>query len=187
MRPTPPSAAGDRDLAEALRVEGDERAFRELYRRHTPVLYQLALRMLGGEPADAEDVVQDTWIRATAKLDTFRWESSLRTWLVGICLNMSREVLRRRSRRPTGDLASVPEPAAAPVRDSERMDLERAIATLPDGCRAVLVLHDVEGFTHEEIGRRLKIAIGTSKSQLFAARRALRARLDRNQELPYAR
>jgi RNA polymerase sigma-70 factor (ECF subfamily) len=100
---------------------------------------------------------------------------------------MSREVLRRRSRRRTSDLDSAPEPAAGPSPDGERVDLERAIATLPDGSRAVLVLHDVEGFTHEEIGRRLKIAVGTSKSQLFAARRALRARLDQRQELPHAR
>ena len=186
MRPTASSPTDDRALAEALLLRGEERAFRELYRRHTPALYPVVLRMLGGHEADAQDVLQETWVRASLKLSSFRWESSLRTWLTGIALNRARELLRRRSRRPTSELDGVPEPAVPPSRDGDRIDLERAIATLPDGSRTVLVLHDIEGFTHEEIGRHLKISAGTSKSQLFAARRALRARLQRRQELPYA-
>ena len=187
MRPMPDPSADDRDLATALMEGGDEAAFRILYRRHTPALYQIVLRMLGGSEADAEDAVQDTWIRATTRLTSFRWESSFRTWLVGIGLNRAREVLRRRGRRPTTELDEANGHHAPPVRDGDRLDLERAIACLPDGSRAVLVLHDIEGFTHEEIGRRLKIAAGTSKSQLFAARRALRARLHTGEELPHAR
>ncbi|NOT32706.1 MAG: sigma-70 family RNA polymerase sigma factor [Candidatus Eisenbacteria bacterium] len=186
MRQTAISPADDRALAEALQVRGDERAFRELYRRHTPALYQLTLRVLGGSDADAQDVIQETWIRATTKLDGFRWESSLRTWLTGIALNLSREVLRRRARRPTVEWSEVHEPAIAPPRLGDRMDLERAIATLPPGSRTVLVLHDIEGFTHEEIANRLGVSIGTSKSQLFAARRALRVRLTRVEEIPNA-
>jgi RNA polymerase sigma-70 factor (ECF subfamily) len=186
MRPTANPPADDRALAEALLSHGEERAFRELYRRHTPALYQVTLRLLGGSEADAQDVVQETWVRASLKLDGFRWESSLRTWLTGIAINRARELLRRRSRRPTVGLDAVPEPSAPPPPQLLRMDLERAIATLPDGSRMVLVLHDIEGFTHEEIGHRLGISPGTSKSQLFAARRALRTRLTRSQELPHA-
>jgi len=187
MRPALDPIADDRDLATALMRGGDETAFRTLYRRHTPVLYQIVLRMLGGSEADAEDAVQDTWIRATTRLASFRWESSFRTWLVGIGLNRAREILRRRGRRPTTELDEANGRHAPITHDGDRLDLERAIARLPDGSRAVLVLHDVEGFTHEEIGRRLRIAVGTSRSQLFAARRALRARLKTGEELPHAR
>ena len=187
MRPTPIAPADDRMLADAVLQGGEELAFRELYRRHTPALYQLALRMLGGSEADAQDVVQETWIRVTLKLGSFRWESSFRTWLIGIGLNMTREVLRRRGRRPTVELDETHEPVARPTRDGDRVDLERAIEKLPDGSRTVLVLHDIQGFTHEEIGRQLGIAAGTSKSQLFQARRALRARLGWRQETPHAR
>ena len=187
MRPTPIAPADDRMLAEAVLRDGEEPAFRELYRRHTPALYQLALRMLGGSEADAQDVIQETWVRATTRLGGFRWESSFRTWLIGIGLNRARELLRRRSRRPTVELDELTLPHAPASRDGDRVDLERAIAGLPDGSRAVLVLHDIEGFTHEEIGRQLGIATGTSKSQLFQARRALRARLGTGQETPHAR
>jgi RNA polymerase sigma-70 factor (ECF subfamily) len=187
MRPTISSAASDRDLADALLSRGDEPAFRVLYRRHTPALYQIALRIVGGCEADAEDVVQETWIRATTRLSGFRWESSLRTWLIGIGINLSREVLRRRKRRPTMEWTEAIEPALPPSRDGDRVDLERAITGLPAGCRMVFVLHDIEGYTHEEIGRRLKIAAGTSKSQLFEARRAMRARLERTKEMPHVR
>jgi len=173
-------------LAEAVLRRGEESSFRELYRRHTPALYQLALRMLGGSEADAQDVIQETWIRATTRLGGFRWESSFRTWLIGIGLNRARELLRRRGRRPMVELDEYNAPLAPPAADGDRVDLERAIALLPDGSRMVLVLHDIEGFTHEEIGRRLGIASGTSKSQLFQARRALRARLGPRQETPHA-
>lgn len=186
MRPTATSPAEDRVLAEALLSRGDERAFRELYRRHTPALYQLALRVVGGNDADAQDVIQETWVRASAKLDGFRWESSLRTWLTGIALNLSREVLRRRARRPTTELTEFNEPVSRPLQLGDRMDLERAIAALPPGSRMVLVLHDIEGYTHEEIAQRLRISAGTSKSQLFAARRALRARLTKAEGMPHA-
>jgi len=170
-------ASPDRALAEQV-LAGDEGAFRQLYRRHTPRLHQLALRLLGGNDADAEDVVQDTWIKAVEKLDTFRWESAFGTWLHAIALNVTRESARRRGRRQETALPEDQEPEApAPLDHVEVMDLERAIATLPDGYRTVLVLHDVEGYTHEEIGERLGVAAGTTKSQLFWARRAMRAQL----------
>lgn len=168
--------ASDRALAERVSRDGDERAFRVLYRRHTPVLYPFALRLLGGDELEAEDAVQETWIRATRALSGFRWEASLRTWLLGILLNVCRNLFRRRDRR----WLELKEDPVAPVPgvDAEaRIDLESAIALLPPGYRSVLVLHDVEGHRHEEIGALLEISPGTSKSQLFHARRALRALL----------
>lgn len=173
----------DAELVAAVRLEGDERAFRELYRRHTPRLYQLVLRLVGGNEQDAEDVVQETWTRATSALDRFRWDSSFPTWLTGIGINRAKDLLRHRSRRP-GDLdAGDPEIALAQLREkrqtiTERIDLDRAIGLLPEGYRTVFVLHDVEGYGHAEIGEQLGISEGTSKSQLFHARRALRALLE---------
>jgi len=171
----------DADLVEAVRVRGDEIAFRTLYRRHTPRLYQLVLRVLGGSAHDADDVVQETWIRATTSFERFRWESAFSTWLTGIALNQARDFLRRVGRRPVyegdpGEVLSKLKSAAASI--AERVDLERAIALLPDGYRAVFVLHDMEGYPHAEIAARLEISEGTSKSQLFHARRALRSVLE---------
>lgn len=178
-----PSARADAELVAAIRLDGDERAFRELYRRHTPRLHQLVLRLVGGAEQDAEDVVQETWIRATSALDRFRWDSSFPTWLTGIGINRARDLLRRRTRRPGDQEVGDPEVLLAQLGErpkpvGERIDLERAIALLPDGYRAVFVLHDVEGFGHAEIGVQLGISEGTSKSQLFHARRALRALLE---------
>lgn len=165
--------ATDRELAEALLLEGDERAFRELYRRHTPRLYQFVRRLLSGAESDADDVVQETWLRAARRLDQFRWESGLATWLGGIGLNVCRDLWRRRNGRDLQWAGDVDPPAPKASHD-ERIDLERAIGLLPAGRRAVLILHDVEGFTHEEIGQHLGIAAGTSKSQLTCARRSMR-------------
>jgi RNA polymerase sigma-70 factor (ECF subfamily) len=170
----------DRQLAEALQQDGDERAFRELYRRHTPRLYQFVLRLLGGVEIDAEDMVQETWIRATSRLGEFRWESSFATWLSGIGLNMCRDLWRKRNGRELDWDISV-ELAIAPSSHDDRIDLERAISLLPIGYRTVLILHDVEGCTHEQICQQLGIAVGTSKSQLSSARRAVRARLNPKQ------
>lgn len=170
-------ADSDRELADRIADTGDERAFRTLYRRHTPALYPFVLRILGGSEADADDVVQDTWMRAVRALARFRWDASFRTWLLGIGLNRAREVLRKRARHD-GVASMGRDLPAAPVRAEDRMDLERAIAALPDGYRTVLLLHDVEGFTHPEISERLEIAVGTSRSQLFHARRTLRGLLE---------
>lgn len=166
----------DRVLAERLVEVGDESAFRELYRRHTPRLYQFVLRVMGGDELEAEDVVQDTWIKATRSLAGFRWESRLETWLTGIGLNLCRNRLRSSGRWTDLNEHSL---AAAPADPREsRIDLERAIALLPAGFRTVLVLHDIEGFKHAEIAERLGVTEGTSKSQLFGARRAMRRLLD---------
>jgi len=166
-------------IAGVLRKE--EAAFRALYRRHTPHLLPMVLRMLDGMEADADDVIQDTWIAATAALRGFRHDASFRTWITGIAINRCRGLLRTRGRwtalEPVAAVALSP-----PVPLGARMDLERAIAALAPGYRAVLMLHDVEGYTHEEIGGMLDIAAGTSKAQLHHARRAMRALLEQTQE-----
>jgi len=167
----------DRELAEALQLSGDEKAFRELYRRHTPRLYQFVLRLLGGVEIDAEDIVQEAWIRAAQRLGEFRWESSFSTWLTGIGLNLCRDLWRKRNGREL-DWEMAEEPTASSPLNEERVDLERAIGLLPNGYRAVLILHDVEGCTHQQIGQRLGIAVGTSKSQLSCARKAMRELLN---------
>jgi RNA polymerase sigma-70 factor (ECF subfamily) len=177
--------ATDRDLADALLKRGDEPAFRELYRRHTPRLYQFVLRMLGGAEAESEDVVQETWIRAADRLSGFRWESQFATWLTGISVNLCRDRLRRDARRQELQPLDGVELHVRAGRHEDRIDLERAIALLPAGYREVLILHDVEGFTHGEIGERLGIAEGTSKSQLFFARRAMRSLLAPAREREY--
>ena len=167
----------DRLLAERV-MAGDEAAFRSLYRRHTPRLLQLASRLLAGDHAEAEDVVQDTWITAVEKLGTFRWEADLGTWLHAIGVNAAKSSLRRRGRRREVDLPDDGELAGAEPPDRvEPVDLERAIAALPAGYRTVFVLHDIEGETHERIAVQLGVTPGTTKSQLFRARRAVRARL----------
>jgi RNA polymerase sigma-70 factor (ECF subfamily) len=126
---------------------------------------------------DAEDAVQETWIRAVREMGHFRWEAALSTWLVAIAGNVARDQLRKVRRRDERELTAGDEPPAPPPT-GDGIDLERAIALLPEGYRTVLVLHDVEGLTHEEIGEVLGIAPGTSKSQLFGARRSMRALLN---------
>jgi RNA polymerase sigma factor (sigma-70 family) len=178
MRTPTAAPAPDRALAEALLLHGDEKSFRELYGRHTPRLFQFVLRVVGGSEHDAEDVVQETWIRATEKLADFRWEAAFGTWLTGIGLNVARGLLRKRGRWVEVDGDSLPEPSRPAPAHGDRIDVERAVAMLPAGYRAVLVLHDVEGYTHEEIGGMLGITAGTSKSQLFNARKSLRKLLE---------
>jgi RNA polymerase sigma-70 factor, ECF subfamily len=177
MKPQPGTPTSDRQLAESLLRAGEERAFRELYRRNTPRLYQLLLRLLGDDVRDAEDAVQETWIRAVEALERFRWESAFSTWLTGIAIHVARDALRRRSRGREDLWDETFDPPGPEVPLGERIDLERAIAMLPDGYRAVLVLHDVEGMPHEMIAQQLDLAVGTSKSQLHRARRTLRTLL----------
>jgi RNA polymerase sigma-70 factor, ECF subfamily len=167
--------AADRELVENYLRRREEASFLTLYRRHTPALFGLAVRLCAGERSDAEEILQEAWVRAAQALASFRWSSSLRTWLSGIVVNGWREHARARRR----DVVLEDEPFAAghEVPLAARIDLAQAVGDLPDGFRAVLVLHDVEGFTHEEIGRLLGIEAGTSKSQLARARETLRRRL----------
>jgi RNA polymerase sigma-70 factor (ECF subfamily) len=158
----------------------DERAFRELYAQHTPAVYGF-LRRLAGPSADlADDVLQDTWLRAADRLAHFRGDSAFRTWLTGIALNCYRE--RRRRQRPAEGVDTMPEvPVPADGRELEVADV---LARLADAHREVLVLHDVEGYTHEEIAGALGIEVGTSKSRLSRARQLFRERWRRPPALP---
>jgi RNA polymerase sigma-70 factor (ECF subfamily) len=167
-------ASPDRELVDAVLREGDEGAFRALYRRHTPRLYRMALRMAGGDARYAEELTHDAWVRAVSRFASFEWRSQLSTWLVAIVMNCARE----RWRDDAGIEALEIEPAALDRElDSApaRVDVERALARLPPGYRQVVVLHELEGYTHEEIAELLGIDPGTSKSQLHHARRRLRA------------
>ena len=160
----------------AAAVAGKEAAFRELFRRHTPHLLQFVTRVLGASANDAEDVVQDTWARAYPALVTFRNESSFSTWLCSVGMRAALDSMRRGKRHIAEHLFDDTS-AVEPPSNEDRMDIASAIGRLAPGYRMVLVLHDVEGFTHEEIGVQLGIAPGTSKAQLFKARRVMRALL----------
>lgn len=177
-RPVPPEAPrlDDGELVAAFVRRRAEWAFRELYRRHTPRLYQLAMRLAAWDRRDAEELVQETWIRAAARLVDFRWRSALPTWLSAIAVNVGREVARRRRARPRLVEIDAGEPWSDVYGpdESAKVDLERALASLPEGYRRVVVLHDVEGLTHCEIAGLLGIEEGTSKSQLAKARHRLR-------------
>jgi RNA polymerase sigma-70 factor (ECF subfamily) len=180
-------AHGDIVLAERCRA-GTAGAFDELYGAHAPRLFGLACRMVGR--TEAEDLLQDIFLTAHRKLGLYRGESSLGTWLFRLATNLCVDYLRSRGSR----LAQMSEPieheddiphhgsAGAILGVVDRLDLERALATLPPGCRTVFVLHDVEGLEHGEIGTRLGISDGTSKSQLHKARMRLRKELARKGE-----
>ena len=163
----------DKDLL-AKAASGDEAAFRALYRRHTPAMYGVALRFLARTRDDAEDAVQEAWLRAVRGAGQFRGDSTLRTWLVGIAIRCALEISRRQHASPIAeaDAARFAIPAHPPL-----LDLEQAIAALAPGYRHVLLLHDLEGYTHAEIATLLGIDAGTSKSQLSRARAIVRRHL----------
>jgi len=164
----------------ARAVRGDAEAERALYDAHVDRVYRLAYRLSGDDDL-ARDITQDTFIRAFDRLGEFRQESSLGTWLyqvaASVALNAVKKVRRLQAREgPFEDALA----AAAGGRRAEpdlRERLARAIDALPNGYRAVFVMHDVEGYTHEEIGTALGIQSGTSKAQLFRARARLREEL----------
>jgi RNA polymerase sigma-70 factor (ECF subfamily) len=160
----------------AAAIAGTEAAFRELFRRHTPHLLAFVSRVLGASQGDAEDVVQDAWLRAYPALVTFRSESSFSTWLCSVGLRAALDSMRK-GRRHLAETLFDEDSFADPPQTEQRLDIETAIARLAPGYRMVLLLHDVEGFTHDEIGMQLGIAPGTSKAQLFKARRAMRTLL----------
>ncbi len=169
----------DRRLVRGFLRLRDETSFSALYSRHAGVLFALASR-LSGSASDGEDLLQDVWVRAAEGLPAFRWESSLRTWLCGILLRRWREVCRQRGRRlrlETGEFEDEPEARTRALEPGAFLDLESALRGLPDGYREVLVLHDVNGYTHAEIAALLEIEEGTSKSQLARGRRRLREAL----------
>lgn len=169
-----PRVSDDRRLVEAYVERRDEDSFLQLYRAHTPALFRMAWRIGLLPVADVEDAVQETWLRAARSLEGFRFQSSLRTWLTSVLINCVREARRRTKEIAEG---GQPEPMAPSRSTVLEIDIERAVASLPSGMREIFVLYDIEGFTHEEIAGLLNIHAGTSKSQLFTARRKLREAL----------
>lgn len=182
MKAQPAAVVTDQILVEAVLELGDEQAFRELYRRHTPRLNGFVYRLLAGANPEDEDVVQETWIRACERLEQFQWRSTFSTWLLGIGLNVVRDRLRRNGRSRTVPADRFPDTQGPHADHEARIDLERAIRMLPDDYRVILVLHDVEGMKHHEIAERLEIPVGTTKSQLFRARRMIRQWLSEKTE-----
>ena len=162
----------------ALAAAGDTHAFERLYRAHVGRIHGLVRRMLGAD--EATEVTQDVFVRAWQKLGTFRGEAAFGTWLhrlaVNVVLTRRCELGTRRSRFIADDavLETVP---ARPGAHDLGLDFETAIARLPEGARHVFVLHDVEGYRHEEIAGLLGVTSGTTKAQLHRARMLLRAHL----------
>ena len=161
---------------------GDQDAFQALYREHAGRVYALCLR-LAGDATAAQDLTQDVFVRVWQKLRSFRGDSAFATWLHRLATNVVLMAQRARGRRERRVVA-VEDPAlldrgAPPPATADALDLEQALARLPEGSRTVFVLHDVEGYGHAEIGKLLGIAEGTSKAQLFRARRQLREMLER--------
>ena len=173
----------DTELVERTR-QGDRVSFEKLYRRHRDRVYGLMWRLCGGDPALAEDLLQEAFIRAWQKLDSFRGDSRFGTWLhrlsVNVALSDRRSRLRRLGRET--ELEGTVERLATGAKDvyaGQRQDLEQAIARLPERARTVLILFDIEGYSHAEIGEIAGMAVGSSKAQLHRARKLVRKELDK--------
>ena len=180
--PTSPGVAPSGDVA--LAAAGDRRAFERVYRENVNRVFSICARM-AGDRALAEELTQDVFVRAWEKLSLFRGESAFATWLhrlaVNVVLNHRKTQGRQRARLAVDDEGDGLDTVAARVGPTpgDRMDLEAAIAGLPPGARRVFTLHDVEGYTHEEIADMFGITAGGSKAQLHRARLLLRAALQR--------
>ncbi len=175
-----PAADSDVDLARRA-TGGEDAAFEALYHRHFRRVYSLCLRMLGN-PTEAEDLTQETFANLYRKIGSFRGDSQFTTWLHRMTVNQVLMHFRKRSVKmektttegetPIQIVKGTENASRMPIID--RIAIEKAIGQLAPGYRSVFVLHDVEGYEHEEIGRMLGIAEGTSKSQLHKARLKLR-------------
>lgn len=176
-----PFDAGEDAILVRRAACADVLAFETLYRRHHRRVHGVIVRLVGQAGARAEDLTQEAFVRAWQALPSFRFESAVSTWLHRLAVNTALMELRARRSRPVADDdedaldgLSTPDTAGRAVLGR---DLERAVATLPPRARAVLVLHDVEGWKHEEIAEELGMAVGSSKAQLHRARGLLRTRM----------
>jgi RNA polymerase sigma-70 factor (ECF subfamily) len=168
----------DLELA-AQSAAGDVAAFEQLYERHRRRVYSLCLRMVG-DVTEAEDITQEVFLQVFRKIGTFRGEAALTTWLHRLAVNHVLMHWRKRGIRSEemteeGDVGGIARPYPLSILD--RIALEQAIQKLPPGYRLVFLLHDVEGYEHEEIAAMLGCSVGTSKSQLHKARLKLRSLL----------
>lgn len=181
-----PSTNAEGNAADLERVRraqaGDVNAFELLYREHSPRIYAFCLRLKAGDKSDATELLQDVFIKAWRRLDTFRGDCALVSWLHRLAINTMLENARSDQRRtarvlPMEDTSRLAGTARSSGIES-RMDMESAIASLPKGARLAFVLHDVEGYQHQEIAEQLSVTVGTVKAQLHRARRLLRERLE---------
>src|SRR6478609_1699975 len=158
-------------------LDGDEAALRALWTRHAPHIDMVVRRLVGGDPDLAADIAQEVWIQIFRALPSYRGDSQFSTWAHRIAVNRTLNALRR-TKRLAAIETTVEEDTASVEMDTERSfvaaSIEQATAKLSPGARTVFVLHDVEGYTHEEIAETLGITSGGSKSQLFKARAKLR-------------
>jgi RNA polymerase sigma-70 factor (ECF subfamily) len=158
-------------------IDGDERALRALWARHAPHIDMVVRRLVGGDADVAADIAQEVWIQIFRALPSYRGESQFGTWAHRIAVNRTLNALRR-TRRLAKTETEILEDTAAVENDGDRSMLaatiEAAAQQLAPGARTVFLMHDVEGFTHEEIAEQLGITAGGSKSQLFKARAKLR-------------
>ncbi len=182
MQPSAP-AVDSADVA--LAASGDRRAFERLYKAHVNRVFTLCTRMCGSR-VRGEELTQDVFVRALEKLPQFRGDSAFSTWIHRVAVNIvltDRKNEGRARRRIQEDEDEVGEgifaAAASTPRDADRMDLAAAIDSLPPGARQIFVLHDVEGYKHEEIAELCGITAGGSKAQLHRARMLLREALTR--------
>jgi RNA polymerase sigma-70 factor (ECF subfamily) len=164
-----------------LAQNGGVSAFEELYRANVRRIYALCLRMVA-DSRRAEELTQDVFVRAWEKLATFKGGSAFSSWLYRLAVNVVLSDQRSRRRRETrtiltDNVAWFREPSSEP-RPGTGMDLEKAIAALPPKAREIFVLHDIEGYRHDEIAKLTGLAVGTSKAQLHRARRLLRKVLE---------
>ena len=182
-----PSTIGEENAAALESVRraqaGDVDAFEVLYREHAGRVYALCLRLKGGDSTDATELMQDVFIRAWRRISTFRGDAAFGSWLHRLAVNTMLENARGERRRiarvlPMDDTSRL-EGAARSSGVDLRMDMEEAVASLPQGARLAFVLHDVEGYQHQEIAAQLGVSVGTIKAQLHRARRLLRERLER--------
>ena len=171
----------EQQLVDRARI-GDSRAFEALYRATVERVYALCLRM-SGDAGRAEELTQDVFVRAWEKLDTFKGNSRFTTWLhrlaVNVVLQDRRTRGRRNARERTSDDLERFAGSATRAMPGTRVDLERAIAGLPEGAREVLILRDVEGFKYDEIAEMKGVALGTVKAQIHRARKLAREALER--------
>lgn len=170
------------NLVGAARL-GDIAAFESLYRANRDRIYGLLWRICGGDPSLAEDLLQESFVRAWQKLDSFRGESRFSTWLHRLSANVALSDRRIRVRRIRHEVVmeEAVERTAIGERGvfiDKRMDLEKAIAHLPERARTVLVLFDIEGYGHAEIAEMTGMAVGSSKAQLHRARKLVRKELE---------
>jgi len=173
----------DKDLV-ASAQQGEMAAFEILYQRHRDRMFGLVWRLCGGDNSLAEDLLQEAFVRAWQKLDSFRGDSQFGTWLHRLTANVALSDRRIRVRRARFE-ASMDEAAertaigAKDVQAGDRADLEKAISRLPEQARSVLVLFDIEGYAHAEIAQMTGMAEGSSKAQLHRARKLLREYLEK--------